>query len=96
MTMDYRSKAKARHLPEKLVTVDQLRGFFDAFDREIFMVTLVSVEGGYQFRVHPTYNPKNAHVVKAEKSGQLRIFKSVQAALNLAKSFGFSEVAVEL
>jgi hypothetical protein len=90
------SMTLVRRLPVNPTTVEQLRKFLLTFGMEAMMVTLVRVEGGYQFLCHARYQPKLTHCVQGEKSGQLRVFKSVQAALNLAKSFGFDQVAVEL
>lgn len=60
------------------------------------MVVLVPVSGGYVFHSEAIYNPSKAYELKAEKSGRRRVFKSVEAALRLARSIGFSSVQVEL
>ena len=82
--------------PARPLTVRSLVEQFATFGREKWMVTMVPVEGGYQFHVHPTYEFKESRVVKAEKSKQNRVFKSIESGLNLARRFGFSSVVVEL
>ena len=39
---------------------------------------------------------KQAQVVCSEKTKEVRVFRNVESALNLARSFGFKAVAVEL
>ena len=82
--------------PTKPVVVRRLRDFFEFTGRGNWMVTLVPVEGGYTFRAHPTYGYKESQVIVSEKSRKVRIFRNIESAMNLARSYGFTEVAVEL
>lgn len=82
-------------MPLQLVTLDQFRTYFETFGDKL-MVVLIPVDGGYVFHSEPIYSPTKAFELKAEKSGRRRVFKSVEAALRLARSIGFSSVQVEL
>lgn len=91
-----RPEVPCSHRPFKPVTVRMLRDHFDIMGRANWMVTLVPVEGGYSFRAHPTYGYKETRAVVSEKTKQVRVFKTLESAVKLAKSYGFTEVAVEL
>ena len=82
--------------PFRPVTVRVQRDYFETIGKENWMVTLVPVGGGYRFHVHPAYGHKQTNVICSEKSRKVRIFKTVESALRLAKSYGFTSVAVEL
>ena len=82
--------------PANPVTLRALRDQIETFGKEKWMVTLVPVEGGYTFNAHPTYGFKASRVIQSERSKKVRVFKSIDAALNLARSCGFSSVCVEL
>lgn len=82
--------------PARALTVRSLVEQFATFGREKWMVTMVPVDGGYQFHVHPTYAFKESRVVKSEKGQRNRVFKTVESGLNLARRFGFRSVVVEL
>ena len=95
--VDYATRRKVHGLPVQLVAVHRLREFLDVFgSEEKIMVILRPVDGGYVFRAEPIYQPRKAYEIKAERSGRRRVFKSVEAALNVARSFGFSSVQVDL
>lgn len=82
--------------PSKPISVRMLREYIVTFGKEKMMVTLVPVEGGYSFHTHPSYGYKESRVIHSEKSREVRVFHDIRTALNLARSFGFTEVAVEL
>lgn len=82
--------------PFKPVLARVLREQLDMFGRENWMVTLVPVVGGYRFHAHPKYEFRESRVVQSENSKKVRVFKTVEAALNLARSYGFLTVAIEL
>lgn len=73
-----------------------LRDQFEMIGRGNWMVTLVPVDGGYTFRAHPTYGYQESRVVVSEKTKKVRVFKTLESAIKLARDFGFTEVAVEL
>lgn len=83
-------------LPSKTASVGEMRGFLSMIDTEDFMVTLVKVEKGYEFLLHPRKTPKSVHALEASGSKRRRCFKNVESALNVARSLGFSVVAVQL
>lgn len=78
------------------VTFEALRLALSLLKMESWMVTLVSVEGGYQFRVHASYQYDRPLVICAEKSKLTRVFKTVESALNVSRKLGFDAVRVEL
>lgn len=82
--------------PFKPVLARVLRVQLETFGKDKWMVTLVPVEGGYRFHAHPSYEFRESRVIQAENSKKVRVFKTVEAALNLARSFGFLSVAIEL
>jgi hypothetical protein len=59
------------------------------------IITIVSVEGGYAIRsmvqgsVFGTY-------IEAEHSKRMRVFRRLDTAVNVCKSFGVAKVVVEL
>ena len=89
---------KIRYLDFSPVTVRTLRELFATFGRGSWMVTLVAVDGGYRFHVHPNqdYSIKDSRVICSEKSKDIRIFKTVESALHVARKFGFEIVGIEL
>lgn len=92
----YSTRKAVYDLPVQLVTVNRFRDLLETFGRDSNMVILRPVEGGYIFRSEPVYQPRRAFEIKSERSGQRRVFKSVESALNVARSFGFSSVQIEL
>jgi len=82
--------------PWKPITVRLLRDQLETFGKENWMVTLVPVSGGYRFHAHPAYSFKESRAICSEKSRRVRVFKNIESALNLARSYGFTAVAVEL
>lgn len=82
--------------PTKPVLVRALREQFATFGLGNWMVTLVPVEGGYTFRAHPSYGYKESRIIVSEKSRKTRVFRNIESAMNLARAYGFTEVAVEL
>jgi hypothetical protein len=82
--------------PSRPVTVRLLRDQLETFGKGNWMVTLVPVEGGYQFHAHPSYGFKESRVIQSEKSRKTRVFRNIESALNLARQYGFSTVNVEL
>ncbi len=82
--------------PAKPVLVRMLRDQFEMIGRGNWMVTLVPVDGGYTFRAHPIYGYQESRVVVSEKTKKVRVFKTLESAIKLARDFGFTEVAVEL
>lgn len=73
-----------------------LRDQFEMIGRGNWMVTLVPFDGGYTFRAHPAYGYQESRVVVSEKTKKVRVFKTLESAIKLARDFGFTEVAVEL
>jgi len=96
--MEVRDRKKIAYSDANPVTVHALRMIIDTFGKENWMVTLVTVEGGYHFHAHPSqpWKQDKTQVVCSEKSKRVRVFKNAESALNLARSFGFKAVAVEL
>lgn len=78
------------------VTFEALRLSLSLLSMESWMVTLVSVEGGYKFRVHANYKYDRPLELCAEKSKLTRVFKTVESALNVSRKLGFDAVRVEL
>jgi hypothetical protein len=78
------------------ITESLLRCHIELYGKENMMVTLIPVQGGYQFRTHANYNFKQSAVIQSENTKKIRTFKTVEAALNLARKFGFGSVAIEL
>lgn len=78
------------------VTFDNLRVSLALLSMESWMVTLVKVENGYKFLVHPTYKFEAPLVLRAEKSRHLRVFKTLEPAANVARRLGFKAIRIEL
>lgn len=83
-------------LPSQTASVGEMRGFLNMIDMVDFMVTLVKVDKGYEFLLHPKEKPKLVRSLEATGSKRRRCFKTVESALNVARSLGFSVVAVKL
>lgn len=78
------------------VTLDGLRLFFDTFGKESTVVTLVQVEGGYEFRTHSSYAGDRCTVLQTGRTRRVRVFKDIESAVNVARKFGFQHVQLEL
>lgn len=83
-------------LPFELVPLDALRMFVESVGGEGMKMTVCRSQEGYVLRSHVGYQPRKAFGLKAEKSGQQRVFKSMDSALRVCKQLGFSVVQVEL
>lgn len=82
--------------PFSLVTMSQFRVYLDTFGIQGQAATLVAVEGGYRLHFHAVYGHQKTNALRADKSSTARVFKTVEAAMNVVKAFGFSSLTVEL
>lgn len=82
--------------PADPIRLDVLRRWLSHYGTSKQVVTLIAVDGGFHFHVHPDYGYKKSDLLHSEKTGQPRLFKTAEAAFNLARSLGFSKVEVEL
>jgi hypothetical protein len=89
-------RSRISDLPYELVTLDSLRRIFFAVGAKSMHVTLCKADGGFVVRAHLGYQPKGGFSVKAEKSGQQRVFKSLEPALRVCRQLGLDRVQVEL
>ena len=83
-------------LPFELCTLDSLRKLFFAVGSDAMHMTLRRVEGGFVMRAHVGHRPNGAFSLKTEKSGNQRVFKSVEPAFRVCRQLGLSRVQVEL
>ena len=85
-----------RDIPFELVTLDALRMLVESVGGEGMKMTVCRFDDGYVLRSHLGYQARKSFGVKAEKSGQQRVFKSMESALRVCRQLGFSVVQVEL
>lgn len=83
-------------IPFDLVTVDVLRQLVQSVGGDGMKMTVCRAQDGYVLRSHVGYQARKAFGVKAEKSGEQRVFKSMDSALRVCKQLGFQTVQVEL
>lgn len=83
-------------LPFELATFDVLRQLVLSVGGDGMKMTVCQSEGGYVLRTHVGYQPRKAFGLKAEKSGEQRVFKSMDSALRVCKKLGFDLVQVQL
>lgn len=83
-------------IPLDLVTFDSLRNLVESVGGDGMKMTVCRMQEGYVLRSHFGYQPRKAFGLKAEKSGQQRVFKSMDSALRVCRQLGFSYVQVEL
>ena len=89
-------RAVIADLPSRSVMLQALRLYAASQGVDRLHVTLIVAEGGYKLRAHIGYQPRETFELVAEKSGQVRLFKSVESAFNVCRDLGFSVVAVEI
>lgn len=79
------------------ITFSSFRELVMSVGVDVFHMTLIPVEGGYQLRAHTGFRSvQKAYAIKSEKAGQLRVFKSPQSAFHLCSKLGFRSVVVQL
>lgn len=80
----------------ELVTLDTFRMLFESVGGGVMKMTVVKREDGYVLHGHMGYQARKSFGLKAEKSGQQRVFKSMDSALRVCRKLGLSVVQVEL
>jgi len=84
-------------LPVEWSTFDSLRNSLLLVGVDAMEITVCPVDsGGYAVVAMPARNARKRTAIKSEKSGQLRCFKTVDAALRVCRQLGFSTVQVQL
>lgn len=83
-------------LPFDLATLGVLRQLVLSVGGDGMKMTVCQAKGGYVLRTHVGYQPRKAFGLKAEKSGDQRVFKSMDSALRVCKQLGFDLVQVQL
>lgn len=84
-------------LPIEWVTFDALRNSLEIVGVDAMEITVCPVDsGGFAVLTYPARNAWKRSAIKAEKSGQLRVFKTVDSALRVCRQLGFSHVRVQL
>lgn len=85
------------NLPVELVTFDALKKSISIVGVNSMAITVCPYsEGGYVLISVPRAKARKRLVMKSEKSGELRNFKTIDAAVKVCRQLGFSSVEVVL
>lgn len=81
----------------RFLTLDALRKVIFGLGVGAMRMTLAKVDGGFVLRTYPVRHVGgHSFCLKTEKTGQQRVFKSVEPAFRLCRELGFQSVEVQL
>ena len=89
-------RTQVSEIPFELIEESALRMLVESVGGDGMKMTVCRSQDGFVLRSHVGYQPRKAFGLKAEKSGQQRVFKSMDSALRVCKRLGYSYVQVEL
>jgi len=85
------------NIPIEWVTFDSLRNSLSVVGVSFMSISVCPVDGGaYVLVSMPRQKSRKRLIIKSEKSGELRQFKTIDSAVKVCRQLGFSSVQVLL